>query len=237
MQTRVGRKFGLLTVVSRARDGEYVCRCDCGGSKTARWENLRRGYTKSCGCLRGEIAKSAERAHTRTGVKQHPLYETWRTMLRRCNDPKNARYSDYGARGVRVCAAWELDFWAFADFMGEKPSPAHTLDRVDNSGNYEPGNCRWASPDEQANNKRSTRRLVFRNRVVSVTQALTALGLKKHNGVGDLSPASSVARAYVVRQWWRKQQAGERVDWGRISPTLLGAVARRLGLADLPPEN
>lgn len=233
MQTRLGRVFGLLTVVSRVADGEYLCVCACGNKKTARWENLRRGFTKSCGCLRGPVAPSEKRSHSRPGVKQHPLYETWRTMIRRCTDPKNARYADYGARGIGVCESWRSDFWAFADYVGPKPSPAHTLDRIDNGGNYEPGNCRWASPDEQANNKRSTQVVRFKGDRVSVAKLLKSFGLRRPTGSAGLTPAEVVAKAYVSRQWWAKQQRGERADWSRITPKLLSEVAKRLKIEDV----
>lgn len=85
----------------------------------------------------------------------HPRYKSWHGLLRRCYDPKSNGFVNYGARGIKVCDAWH-DFWRFLEDTGEPPSPHHSLDRIDNSGDYEPGNVRWATPKEQARNRRST---------------------------------------------------------------------------------
>ncbi len=88
--------------------------------------------------------------------KPTPEYRTWQAMRYRCNVPTNDRYRWYGARGIRVCERWDNNFAAFLADMGKKPTPKHTLDRIDGDGNYEPGNCRWATPKEQAANKPTT---------------------------------------------------------------------------------
>lgn len=85
---------------------------------------------------------------------KHPLYSTWCNMIARCYDPRNKRAKHYGGRGITVCDRWRNDFWAFVEDMGPKPSPTHSLDRLDNDGNYEPLNCRWATRMEQAGNQR-----------------------------------------------------------------------------------
>jgi len=85
--------------------------------------------------------------------KDHPLYETWLTMRKRCNSPRNNRHKYYGARGIKVCSRWS-DFWVFVADMGERPE-GHTLDRVDNDGDYTPDNCRWANQQQQTRNSRT----------------------------------------------------------------------------------
>jgi hypothetical protein len=110
----------------------------------------------------------------------HPRYKTWQSLVRRCHDPKSKGYADYGARGISVCEAWREDFWQFLKDTGDRPSPRHTLDRKDNDGNYEPGNVRWATPSQQARNKRST--------VISEKMALEILRRSKRGEMtGDIA--------------------------------------------------
>lgn len=172
----IGKRFGRLEVVERVSppmtpNPEFLCKCDCGGSKIVKYNNLKKNATKSCGCLKLEVLSELraigeanrrlrdnnkkERLATKTPVKYtHPLYNTWVTMKRRCYDKKQTKYPYYGAKGVTVCDMWRKDFWAFVADMGERPSAAHSVDRIDPTGNYEPGNCRWADVFTQATNKR-----------------------------------------------------------------------------------
>ena len=152
-----GRKFGALLVVAeqgRSNDRKVLwrCQCDCGNAKTFRSHHLLSGASQSCGCIRQERAVVALTTH---GMSHTREYYTWQGMIRRCTESSNKRYSRYGGRGIRVCERW-MNFSHFISDMGKKPEGL-SLDRIDNDGNYEPNNCRWATAKEQANNRSTSR--------------------------------------------------------------------------------
>lgn len=105
-------------------------------------------------------------------------YVIWRNMRARCTNPTDVGFHKYGGRGIAVCAPWLDDFVNFLADMGRCPGPSHSIERIDNDGNYEPGNCRWATPKEQANNRRSSRYLTFNGEVATMTQWAERVGLK-----------------------------------------------------------
>lgn len=151
-----GQTFGKLTVIGRdeSRKGveaRWRCACICGGSTTTTGSNLRRGRTTSCGCA---VADFNRRTRTTHGARRTPEYEIWCSMIKRCENPNHHAYSRYGGRGISVHPEWRADFAAFLRDVGSRPSPDLSLDRIDNDGNYEPGNVRWATAKQQANNRR-----------------------------------------------------------------------------------
>ena len=146
-------RFGKLVAVEKTRLGRhtaYRCKCDCGNETTVRSQSLRRGESTSCGCLRAEKMRAEKTRHGLYGTR---TYNSWRAMLARCNDTSHRQFKDYGGRGITVCQAWNNSFESFLADMGERPIGT-TLDRTENDGHYEPGNCRWATRTEQNRNKR-----------------------------------------------------------------------------------
>jgi hypothetical protein len=174
-----GTVFGRLTVVRPAqrRPGSqhrrYECVCDCGTMRTIPATSLRTGRTKSCGCIARERIGSVSRTHGQTGTA---LYRIWNGMMGRCRNPKNKDYPRYGGRGIKVCERW-CSFENFFADMPPRPSPRHSIGRLDNSKGYEPGNVRWETPTEQQNNLRSNHRITRNGETLTVKQWADRLGI------------------------------------------------------------
>lgn len=157
-----GQVFGKLTVITRdwAHEGNHaywLCRCACGNPASVTSNALRTGATTSCGCVRRQVVTERSTKHGLIPRSaDHRTYNSWHAMLRRCYDPEHPQYADWGGRGIRVCARWH-EYPNFLADMGTRPT-GRTLDRKDNEGDYEPGNCRWATPKEQQANRRNSRR-------------------------------------------------------------------------------
>lgn len=157
----MNERFGLLTVLSEGpREGAQhrrtaVVICACGTQKTVRREHLRSGAVQSCGCHRAHVTAARNVTHGLSYAV--PEYRVWLAMRERCSNPNNKFWHRYGGRGIRLCARWWDDFAAFYADMGPRPSPKHSIDRVDNDGPYEPGNCRWATAVEQRANRADSR--------------------------------------------------------------------------------
>lgn len=177
----VGKKCGRLTVVSRSSENEgtkaqWVCLCDCGNTKIVTGDKLRRGHTQSCGCLHSDVCAALLKTH---GYSSTPTHTSWAGMKQRCFDPNATSYPRYGACGITVCDRWVNSFENFLADMGERPD-GYSLDRIDPEKNYEPGNCRWATDEEQANNKKNNRRIDMNGRLVTVAEASRLTGIPGH---------------------------------------------------------
>jgi hypothetical protein len=170
---KTNRRYGRLLVVERdfsKTNGTYwICRCDCGKTKSVNTMQLNNSGTKSCGCLADEILKgNQKKTHGETETR---LYSIWRGMKKRCYQKSSAGYRNYGGRGISVCEDWICSYENFRDWAilnGYKDDL--TLDRIDSNGNYEPSNCRFSTYFQQANNKRTNRIITYKNVQLTLAQ-------------------------------------------------------------------
>jgi len=169
VEVATGDRYGRLTVVAesepqrRSTGGKrrrVVCRCDCGEFTTVNLESLVSLRTRSCGCFQKECMANAWRKNVTHGRSYTKEYKQWDSMKQRCLNPSHEFFDEYGGRGIKVCDSWLESFENFFADMGECPEGL-TLDRIENDGNYEPGNCRWVSQGEQNRNKRGVVIMAF----------------------------------------------------------------------------
>lgn len=158
-----GQKFGRLTVIERAENigdrTRWKCQCDCGNEIIVYATNLKRGLTKSCGCYGKNFPSHLKHGHGKHGDSTYNVYTL---MKSRCYNTNNKAYKNYGGRGIAVCDEWLHDFKAFYDYVSVLPhfgEAGYSLDRINNDGNYEPNNVRWATKKEQANNRRTSKNI------------------------------------------------------------------------------
>ena len=189
-----GQQFGRLRVVRRSegvRPLSYLCVCACGTEKVVRSCNLNNEYspTRSCGCLQRDVM-------VKHGASWTLEYSIWRTMTYRCRAESSPMFKNYGGRGIKVCETWRHSFAQFIADMGPRPSRKHSIERRNNDGDYEPGNCYWALPDVQHKNTRQTNRIVFNGK----TQCLS-------DWAKELGMSAKTLSARIVRGCWDVEKA------------------------------
>lgn len=188
-----GKRFGKLLVLSKGEKNKtgsarWACKCDCGGEALSTAWNLKSGRATSCGCFRkeGVTERNSKGKH---GKSRTPTSKIWIGMRSRCNDPKNKNYHRYGGRGIKVCERWD-SFENFLADMGERPEGL-SIERIENDGNYEPGNCKWATREEQQNNKRNNVHIEHEGQMLSPKEYAEVTGIPvarvyKHKAKGKL---------------------------------------------------
>ena len=174
-----GRTFGRLTVLGYVgqdaiHNAQWLCQCECGQTKTYICSRLLRKINpvRSYGCGSRESAK-------KHGMVKAPEYNAWRSMYQRCNNPNSPEYHNYGGRGIKVCSRWRESFDNFYADMGPRPSPQHSMDRIDTNGDYKPDNCRWATPLQQSNNKNDNRLITYRGQTRTLAEWTRITGISK----------------------------------------------------------
>lgn len=178
----IGSRFGRLVVVRSAevrnQKKRWHCECDCGGATISYQGSLRAGRSKSCGCLKVErlvASNSLSDSKQPHGLSKTRIYRIWSSMKQRCLNPLNPRWADYGGRGISICEKWMV-FEEFFKDIGDAPSPAYSLDRIDNNAGYSPDNCRWATRSEQQFNRRR-RTIAIGGRNYTIKEIAAAAGI------------------------------------------------------------
>ncbi|MGI9492123.1 MAG: hypothetical protein ACR2QF_06975 [Geminicoccaceae bacterium] len=181
MRTQIditGQRFERWSALAKSeiknRHGLWLCECDCGTRKTVSLYKLIHGRSKSCGCLRDEIAKSQQTIH---GLSESGTWNSWVSMKKRCKNTKHKSWKDYGGRGISFCDRWN-SFELFLKDMGERPE-GHSIERIDVNGNYTPENCVWLINENQAQNKRNSKLIRYKTEVKCIGSWERQLGFKK----------------------------------------------------------
>ncbi len=162
---RFGRLIAIRRVekpkhITKGRDSFWLCQCDCGNIHVIRARSLKHGETRSCGCLNTQVRQSGINQTTH-GMSRTKEYHAWNRMLARCYNPKTDTFKYYGGRGIKVCKQWRNSFAEFFKYTGKAPTSKYSLDRIDNNGDYEPGNVKWSTASEQQRNRRDRRLYTF----------------------------------------------------------------------------
>lgn len=190
-----GRRFGRLVAVARSEStarghATWMCRCDCGGGTVVMATNVLRGLTASCGCLQ-------EKSRTKHGMCKTRTYGAWMGMKSRVSGNGDLSKKHYQGRGIKVASQWETSFEQFLADMGECP-PGMELDRVDNDGDYEPGNCRWATRSQQMANTRRTHIVACLGESMCLLHACKKIGLSYRTAMKRMARGMSAQQAISI---------------------------------------
>lgn len=206
-----GQRFGRWSVLKRSGNDDqgaatWLCRCDCGKERIVRGYALRYGHTKSCGCLQSEQVTERDWKH---GESRTQLYRVWTGIKKRCSNPRDPAYRNYGGRGICLCSEWLSSFEVFRDWaLSHGYRDGMSIDRIDNDGDYSPENCRWADAKTQCNNRRSNRRIDFNGQAHTISEWSDITGIPQDVIRYRLRAGWEEKRALTekvrMRRWWKK---------------------------------
>lgn len=188
IQVTLGKRYGRLTIVCEAprrltSAGRpirvFQCHCDCGTTVDVSLSDLRSGHTSSCGCLHRQVVAKLGRSNATHGMTDSLTWKSWKSMLDRCYGEHRTDNHNYKARGIIVCERWRHSFEAFLADMGERPSRRHSIERIDNDGHYEPGNCCWATPEQQGRNRRTNHNMTMNGQTMCLKDWANKVGIRE----------------------------------------------------------
>ena len=218
--------FGKLTVVEYAHSKNgttyWECACECGKNVVVCVGSLTGGRTKSCGCLQKQKVREINTIHGDNYRTKE--YRAWKNMRERCRNPKNRMYPHYGERGISVCNEWE-NYKTFLSDMGRAPSPQHSLDRIDNNGNYEPTNCRWATRQEQAQNKQNNHNVWYKGELLPLTTICDLYGVSYSLVYKRVLLGWDIDTA--IKQPSRKILSKIKIDWFKNQPLIVQETLKK----------
>lgn len=194
----IGMRFERLSVIKKVRKNgkvAWVCKCDCGNETQPYSTELLRGRARSCGCLQKEIVSAKFRKHGQYNTR---LYRIWSNMIQRCSNPKNNSYYLYGAKGVSVCDEWK-DFASFSSWAAESGySDNLSIDRIKTIKGYSPDNCRWATPQEQTDNRGCTRLISFDGKTQTLNRWAEETGISYRKLLWRLNHGWPIEKALTI---------------------------------------
>lgn len=240
----IGNKYGKLTVVSIEKQNKKTllkCKCDCGNEIIRPTYLIATNQIKSCGCLKGDAIRryndsgKHSRSRLEDGRSLHPLYGTWFQMIARCENPNSKHYDRYGGRGIKVCEEWH-DFWKFAEWsnsVGGRPQ-GYTLDRINNDGNYEPSNCRWADWRTQKTNTSANVFLEYNGAIKTTIEWAEEFKIHPHTLQNRIKRGWSIERALTDRPNENCHASRHKLLCQYTKDGVL--VAKYKSLSDLPSE-
>ena len=193
---KTGSRYGKLVVLRRVENrGGFVmweCKCDCGTILPVAAGSLSTGNTKTCGC--GHRDANVRRC-TKHGMSRTSEHAIWAAIIDRCTNPKSTGWNSYGGRGIKMCEEWQKSFLDFYRHVGPRPSVNHSIDRINNQGNYEPGNVRWSTAKEQCRNKRSNRLITYEGKTMPLCEWAEKIGIPYNALRNRLNKGWSTKRA------------------------------------------
>lgn len=192
-----GMKCGRWTVgtlVNKPGEATWLCKCECGTIREISGTSLRSGNSRSCGCLRKEVSARLQFKHgAAVGNVFTPEFRVWRSMIDRCRNKNSKNYFRYGGRGITICERWKV-YLNFLEDMGPRPSLKHSIERKNNDKGYEPGNCKWATAQEQANNRRTSRTITWQGKTQTLAQ------WERETGIDQDTIGMRLVRGWTVEE-------------------------------------